>query len=373
MYKINSDGHVDNSFVDEDVNNGIPGTIVTAEWLNTLQDEIINVLEAANIKPSQNSKDQLIKAIRTLIVSTGVDVSNFITNEELTKAIESLDMSEFITNEEMSEAIKKSVDDYNHNIFSIFHKKSTQNSVSFRILNGIALDDQDELTVKVFDSNLSIVASTTITGASASGDNIIKVTGLENSTTYTAQAFIRKTIESSNQYISSGIVSFATIAKYGRGDVLFDSYERGIVTTAELAQIISPDKKLKIYATAGGGNGYRNADYYGYDGEKIDGVLFDIPTQNINIIIGYGSSVGKGGDTIIGSLITLTGGAGHSYKSNRQPSVMATKGHKEAKGVGLAVTLSNGYVSSAGRGGSDSSSDSLYFPGASGFVRIEVY
>jgi len=62
MHKINSPGHDNNQFVDEDPNNAISGTILSASWLNTLQEELINILVLAGITPSEADDDQLAAA-----------------------------------------------------------------------------------------------------------------------------------------------------------------------------------------------------------------------------------------------------------------------------------------------------------------------
>jgi hypothetical protein len=45
---------------------GVPGTVVTADWLNAQQAEVLNVLTAAGITPSKTNQAQLLQAIRTL-------------------------------------------------------------------------------------------------------------------------------------------------------------------------------------------------------------------------------------------------------------------------------------------------------------------
>lgn len=65
MHRTDGADNVDNRFTDE-----IPGTVVTANWLNAVQEEIAGVIEGADISlnsPSADTADQLLAAISSLI------------------------------------------------------------------------------------------------------------------------------------------------------------------------------------------------------------------------------------------------------------------------------------------------------------------
>lgn len=64
MQKINTP---DSLFHDGDPSSGALGTIVTAAWLNTMQGELANVIEAAGIKLDAAKTDQLKQAISKLV------------------------------------------------------------------------------------------------------------------------------------------------------------------------------------------------------------------------------------------------------------------------------------------------------------------
>jgi hypothetical protein len=66
MHQIDSDGHVNNLFVDEDANNAVAGTTLAASWLNSLQLELINILIAAGIDPEKADDTQLAQAFAFL-------------------------------------------------------------------------------------------------------------------------------------------------------------------------------------------------------------------------------------------------------------------------------------------------------------------
>lgn len=63
MQKINT---ADGLFVDGNQSTGVPGTILTAAWLNMVQAELISVLTAAGISVDGAKSDQLATAIQTL-------------------------------------------------------------------------------------------------------------------------------------------------------------------------------------------------------------------------------------------------------------------------------------------------------------------
>lgn len=64
MHKIDGAGHLDNTFVNEDAATGRAPTVVTPEWLNAVQGELVSLLEAAGIAPTKASNSQLVQALR---------------------------------------------------------------------------------------------------------------------------------------------------------------------------------------------------------------------------------------------------------------------------------------------------------------------
>jgi hypothetical protein len=60
-------------FKDGDKANGIPATIVTAEFLNSIQEEIANVIESQGITLDVNNRTQLKSAITTML--SGADIT----------------------------------------------------------------------------------------------------------------------------------------------------------------------------------------------------------------------------------------------------------------------------------------------------------
>ena len=70
MHQITGSTAVNNHFVDGSPTQG--GTVVSADWLNTVQDEICNLIQSTGIAlndPSNDDKKQLIAAIGVLIAS----------------------------------------------------------------------------------------------------------------------------------------------------------------------------------------------------------------------------------------------------------------------------------------------------------------
>jgi len=66
MDRINGAGHVGRRFVTEDADLGRPPTLITDAWLNSVQEEIVNVILAAGGTLDGVQEDQLLKAINTL-------------------------------------------------------------------------------------------------------------------------------------------------------------------------------------------------------------------------------------------------------------------------------------------------------------------
>ena len=60
---------VDGQFVDENATSGQIGSLIPASWANGITQEILNVIKAANIAPSEGDLSQLLKAIQAIAAS----------------------------------------------------------------------------------------------------------------------------------------------------------------------------------------------------------------------------------------------------------------------------------------------------------------
>lgn len=67
MHKTDAPGHFNNAFVPGDPITGTSPTRITAPWLNTIQEEIANVVTEAGIELDKNDNTQLLIAINALI------------------------------------------------------------------------------------------------------------------------------------------------------------------------------------------------------------------------------------------------------------------------------------------------------------------
>lgn len=68
MHRIDGPGAtIDNRFTDGDPVGGIPATMVTDEWANDVQEELMSVLAAGGVAPVKGTQDQLLKAIRAIL------------------------------------------------------------------------------------------------------------------------------------------------------------------------------------------------------------------------------------------------------------------------------------------------------------------
>lgn len=61
---VSNIGLVDGKFVDEDITAGTPGSLIPAVWGNSITLEMLNVIEAAGLEPSEADLTQLLQAIR---------------------------------------------------------------------------------------------------------------------------------------------------------------------------------------------------------------------------------------------------------------------------------------------------------------------
>jgi hypothetical protein len=73
MERINAPG---GAFVDGNPFNGIQGTVVTADWLNSMQEEIVSVITAAGIALDPDDQTQLLQALLALMAIAGIATVN---------------------------------------------------------------------------------------------------------------------------------------------------------------------------------------------------------------------------------------------------------------------------------------------------------
>jgi hypothetical protein len=67
MHRIDGPGAtVDNKFTDGDPVGGIQATLVTDDWLNDIQEELISILTAGSVTPVKGTQNQVLAAIRSL-------------------------------------------------------------------------------------------------------------------------------------------------------------------------------------------------------------------------------------------------------------------------------------------------------------------
>lgn len=72
MHRIDGAGAtVDNKFTKGDPASGVQATVVTSDWLNDVQEELVSVLSAASITPVKGTQNQVLAAIRALIGKGG--------------------------------------------------------------------------------------------------------------------------------------------------------------------------------------------------------------------------------------------------------------------------------------------------------------
>lgn len=66
MQRTNGDGHIDNMFVEEDVNIGRKPTQITAVWMNAVQEELATAIEGSGLSLNSNDNSQLLKVLQNI-------------------------------------------------------------------------------------------------------------------------------------------------------------------------------------------------------------------------------------------------------------------------------------------------------------------
>lgn len=66
---VEGSGLVGGRFIDENPVTGQQGSLIAAAWGNQVTDEILNVVKAAKLTPSEQESDQLLKAIKAIITA----------------------------------------------------------------------------------------------------------------------------------------------------------------------------------------------------------------------------------------------------------------------------------------------------------------
>jgi hypothetical protein len=66
MHEIDEYGHENNQFVRGNAQTGTPATRMGADWPNAVQNELVNVIQAAGIALAKGTNNQLLQAIQTL-------------------------------------------------------------------------------------------------------------------------------------------------------------------------------------------------------------------------------------------------------------------------------------------------------------------
>jgi len=72
MHRIDGPGAtVDNKFTDGDPVGGVQATVVTDDWLNDVQENIMAVMTAAGVAPVKGSAGQLLASLNSLNALNG--------------------------------------------------------------------------------------------------------------------------------------------------------------------------------------------------------------------------------------------------------------------------------------------------------------
>src|SRR3989344_8360789 len=82
MHRMDGPGAtVDNRFTDGDPVGGVQATIVTDDWANGIQEELMSILAAGGVSPVKGTQNQVLKAIRSIspaVVGTARNVNAYV-------------------------------------------------------------------------------------------------------------------------------------------------------------------------------------------------------------------------------------------------------------------------------------------------------
>ncbi|PMY67951.1 hypothetical protein C1Y31_09310, partial [Pseudomonas sp. FW305-25] len=82
---VPSAGLVNGRFVDENPLTGTPGSLIPADWGNGVTQELLAVITAADLTPSEANLTQLLSAIRSISrKSAGLGIQRFTANGSFT-------------------------------------------------------------------------------------------------------------------------------------------------------------------------------------------------------------------------------------------------------------------------------------------------
>jgi len=78
MHKIDAPGHDSNEFTDGDIGTGTPPTQLWSKWCNTVQRELVNLVQAAGLTLSDTDDTQVLQAIN--LIRPGLGLRNRVQN-----------------------------------------------------------------------------------------------------------------------------------------------------------------------------------------------------------------------------------------------------------------------------------------------------
>lgn len=132
MYKIDSVGSVNGHFLDGDYEVGVKGTVVPAKWLNSVQDEMCNLVEFLGLELSEDD-DQILNGLNAYM------------NEYFTRQY----IEEYIDN--VSETSQDA-----GSAFSVPYKGIVDVDAVLSVFDVVG---NGRITVSVYDTNNSFVSS----------------------------------------------------------------------------------------------------------------------------------------------------------------------------------------------------------------------
>ncbi|VVP34105.1 hypothetical protein PS870_04474 [Pseudomonas fluorescens] len=338
---VPSIGLVGGKFVDEDPLAGTPGSLIPSAWGNAVTDEVLNVVRAAALVPSEGDLSQLLKAIRII---------------------------------GQAAAASYAVDEGVVNSYVALYTPALTTRINGRVLRFKAAHTNTDTCT--FNEGLGLANLIGLGGASLQGGEIVAggiCTVVWNSTAFGAGAYVLLSCDSGAQQLTPG-------TKSRHGVTLAQLQNQGSQMFTANGSFVVPAGITKCFITLCGGGG-GGAAYFdttgggGGGGGAGAGLKIPVavtPGATIAVTVGSGGAGGPsvgapgaaGGASSFGGLASAAGGGGGTSAGSGGGGGAGSAVNGAPGGIGQAYNAPSITSEQGGMGGA-----SLFGGGGFGGIR----
>lgn len=120
MKRTTADANDSNRYTEGNPSLGIPATVVGAEEMNNIQEELCNVVEAAGITLDGSVEDQVLQALQILIAGGGIPAASGQKTQTINNNASAVDVTDLLFNSANTKAFRV--------LFDIHRQSSTTNA-----------------------------------------------------------------------------------------------------------------------------------------------------------------------------------------------------------------------------------------------------